>query len=748
MITYVRDLYGYEREVTAVFTQKEWSRIGHVAKHSHVSESKEKVTRGQLQSMAASLWGKGTLDHEAMSSVGVELLFALVKQRTFEEEGWSWWGLCYKTTHDLICCGAARERPTRLRWIGEGVVPTQGVDEADGEVPESGDPTTRPVNGMGMPATDLQPADDILPSGQEAVDADDATLRAESKNGLIEREGQVFVGVVGGMAAQGAPASVVGVITSPTAVAPCLYARCEANAKLAVQKRIREMVQKPNLTCADKKQLKATATAVVDVVFTKDAITTWAAEHPFESLRSKKWSAERFELSMEEALADPFPVFAPAVLVKVENTLAGKAPRALIDDKAYGQIMALASISCFEKVGMGYFRDENIKSRSKEVALDEVAKRLSHPGKLLHHQADVMEGDGRAYDAKCSKKLRDLIENLMIARISSVLEDISYVPSQWLAAHIKINRAATLRLKGRRGPRATGPDGTKGGNFVEVIDGIRRSGHRGTSCLNWVMNKICWAYVVFGKNATEAVLDAGKDHCYVDRWGEARRYVAVFEGDDSILAVSPRFSRAQHVEIPQIWTRLGFDMKIFVRNEGVRGAATFVGNVFATSMTGLRPMCAPDIPRVFRSGCSKSAEVVEAWGRKDESTVRRVAAAAAVARARGFARFVPTLARKFLDYADELAGDQDFALDRETQMQIAGAPTELTYQEIADETRQVMGSVEDEAAYLLAIEKEYSRDELATFLATPWHAEGLADWKSFRESLPAAWRPVEDAPLA
>jgi hypothetical protein len=594
--------------------------------------------------------------------------------------------------------------------------------------------------------------DGLLPDGG-TQDADGADCQV-SREGRLLSNNTRYAAVIGENVDKNAPIKVEGVLVCPTSVEPNLYSRSESNALKAIEERVIKKVIKHSVTKDDKKVFERMVNFFVDKdgIFREDAVKEWAGHYPFDSLRSKKWTKERFEVSFEDALANPEPYFSPQILVKVENTKEAKAPRALIDDRACGQIYALATISCFETLLFAAYKYESIKGVGKNQALHTISSRLAHVGLRKEHEADVFEGDGSAWDTTCSLMIRDAFENVVLDKISQVLDKIGYVPTQFLKSHGDVNRARKLKLVGKRGLRASAQDGTLGGTFKVCIDSIRRSGHRGTSCLNWFVNKCCWTYALYGRSAP-AALDLAKGNmprALTDRWGKTRRTMAAFEGDDSILATSPRLTDSEVAECEATWKRLGFDMKIFIRNRGGKGSATFVGCEMAVDAFGLQDMFAPEIPRFFRGGASVSKEAVEAWKRGDDDTVSSVAAMSLLGKAAAFARSVPTLAIKMIEMAEATMPTSKFCddIDHETSMMVYGACVEdirdivpVSFQDILANVYMQLGSIDDEKRYLSAIGRMYDDEEHTRFLARDWSVDTLRDWAGLREALPQSWRP-------
>ena len=98
--------------------------------------------------------------------------------------------------------------------------------------------------------------------------------------------------------------------------------------------------------------------------------------------------------------------------------------------------------------------------------------------------------------------------------------------------------------------------------FVE-LKAIRRSGHRGTSCLNWWVNFVLWSASV--SSNPWVLLYEKQDHCK-DINGKSIWIRLVLEGDDSLARICPAPSTPEEdtrtAYFLAFWKRQGFDMKI------------------------------------------------------------------------------------------------------------------------------------------------------------------------------------------
>lgn len=605
----------------------------------------------------------------------------------------------------------------------------------------------RPVDAMGMPAANMTPEESARPD--HAIyghDENDAVIRMCRFGRILDR-GQ-YIEVVGGSVDPRAPVCIEGAVLAPTWREPNCYSRNEGNVLLGIRERIEKRDRPCDLTRRDRDILTRCWQSLqdrygdggaVDVCaasrcFTARRIEEWAASHNWESIKSRKWSNALFVQAFEQAVGVAYPRFFHETMCKVENTGEAKAPRPLIADGLLGQMYALASIACLEDLMFDMFECESIKHRDKEHALMHAAARLGHVGARPEHEAGVGDADGSCWDARCSAKLRKAAgENQHIDHISYHLVRLGWVPWSWCAAHTKSNHAARLNLHVKRPPKYPACLADVNKSLKKTVAGIRRSGHRGTSCLNFLLNKTLNAFVLFGEWAHLAMTP--RTTAIPDRWGNMRRYAAVFEGDDSIFATSPKLSLEQKRDVADAWARTGHEIKLNWRNENC-GPAVFVGNVFTTTPFGLGKQFAPEIARALGNGASLSAETKEACRAGNVSRLRELAASIALARAYAFGPTLPTLAGKYLAFAEDCGIG---LVGREEKMQIQGHDGPLPA-DFVDRIRGRMGTPWEEKQYLAAIGKLPTPAEWCTFVAHNWTFQSLRCFQMHRMAIPACWR--------
>jgi hypothetical protein len=275
------------------------------------------------------------------------------------------------------------------------------------------------------------------------------------------------------------------------------------------------------------------------------------------------------------------------------------------------------------------------------------------------------------------------------------------------------------------------------GSMSVTIDAIRRSGHRGTSCLNWWMNFTLWVCSVFEQ--PERFLDpsvrTGKDLTGQSRW-----WNGCFEGDDSLCTMKPPMVQGDRLSgiFLDFWRDAGFNMKIVFCTT----RATFVGWHIGCTDGELNDHRCPELPRALaNSGVSVSSEGVEAGREGKLSTVKVLAAASALARASDFSGILPSVSAKYLAFAEDCT-TSNFE-DREMSMRSFG---EAGFK--ADDVRERIRSrnlevtPDQELETLAALGCPATHDEILTFTEYVWSLEPatLVEYGSFRESLPPSWR--------
>lgn len=532
------------------------------------------------------------------------------------------------------------------------------------------------------------------------------------------------VGIIGQQfdtTAERVAAPLVGAQVLPASKPPLVYASTDPNVASAIDERLTRKANPCKWTKADFKKVMDFSRKAVNEVFTKQRVNQWIIKNlDMSAIKSGKWSEERLRKSLDNLWQIPDPEFQFTTACKAEVMPDGKAPRFLIADGDAGQLMALLAISCFESILFEEYEEHSIKHEGKRQAVQNVAGRMKAPGTA---PACMIEGDGSAWDATCNTDVRES-ENFVIAHITKVLHDNGVVPNAWLDAHVKANSKKSLKLMFR-------------GKFNYVtkhlIPAIRRSGHRGTSCLNWWTNFMMWSCSVY-RDPGQFLKSSRRNG--IDVTGKMRWMFGAYEGDDSLVCTSPRLEEdaADTRQIKDFWVRAGFNMK-FVHQEK---RATFVGYHVQVENGRATGLVCPELPRAFTKSASCSADAKIALRAGSSGMLKKTAAALAVGKAADFAGILPTVSQKYLDYAESLTSDNFH--DRE--MSIRAGMEGKSKQDIVSYIKELNGAVDPhiEKGRLFAMQYTCTDEELLLFTTYAWDIATVDDYAGFAGSLPAAWR--------
>jgi hypothetical protein len=442
-------------------------------------------------------------------------------------------------------------------------------------------------------------------------------------------------------------------------------------------------------------------------------------------IRSKKWSEERLRKAVEVLYATSEPRYQYAASVKAEQMPEGKAPRMLIADGDAGQVMALIVISCFESLMYEAYEQLSIKHASRRSAMKRVLNQLRQDVKC-----SFIEGDGSAWDTTCGHKVRSMVENPILKRILEVAREQAVVPEQWLEAHDVSTSKKHLKLKLTEKGMKT---------VYEVVDSIRRSGHRGTSCLNWWVNNVLWMCAL-SSNTEKAICPSATN--FLDFWGQTITIRRGFEGDDSGLTISPPISDEndpRFVYALEFWRRAGFNMKIFLRSTGCgSGVGLFVGTEVVLDEFGPTGEYAPEIPRTFQKAgisCSSTAKRLVKGGATGDGELDNLRSCLALAKAYDFAGIVPSISRKY-----SLCAQNITEMDHELRMRTGEDSVEGILDLIQNANAVV--SPEEENALLVKLGRDITQVERDAFEAYCWDCDMKAttSYGEFSNSLPAKWR--------
>lgn len=794
------------------FTELELNNLVATGRQNLACGAKETILRGGLEQTSSRLWKTGSLNDQACRALGPELVLRWL--RAGNVPVWSQdyvylLGSSVTWTLDHIAnrYGVGLERPSKLRlcfllgptmiaslyliWRNAmyddalrttlhyvGVTPAlvgskneEGGDGGEALCPDHKDGDKKEsVTVSADPTVNTKAESRITPQtaamASRPQEAEAAVTVVEHgryrKADVAGVQVHVVVGQDFDKTTQKTRYPDIGVITAPCADLPNVYTNCAANVRSAIDERYTKKAKPCTVTAADKKKIGGMVKAAIGKrgPFNKEKVSAWFAAHfTVVDERSKKWSEERASQVFSALLAQVDPDFKLKTSVKAEHMPEGKAPRFLIADGDAGQVMALMTVKCMEELLFERFEEHSIKHVNKREAVKRLIGHMKVPGAARKLGACFVEGDGSAWDTTCNATIRGLIENPILRHIASCLSEHYIQPQSWEEAHCKLNEKAKLKLFFSKFEET----------FRVTIDAIRRSGHRGTSVLNWWINFVMWMCSVFAE--PERFLDP-ETRWGVDVGGVNRWLYGAWEGDDSGVSTAPKLcevseedkklfragqltsaelgtkysvpssSIATSIAALEFWNRGGFNMKwVFPKRRG-----TMVGVHMAMKETGtghtsvVEPEGAfcPELPRALKGGTSCSVAMLKAVHENDIATVRTISSAAALARAADFAGILPTVSRKYMAYADTL--DKTDFVDREMSMRVAGddgMTAEAVRAEIAVQNSSV--TVQDEEDTLRALVYDATVQELEAFCNFPWDFATLDQHDQFADSLPATW---------
>jgi len=785
--THIAEICGYNRDghvlrkTTIRLTEKEIPRMLHIFTHGVRNKTKLESIHSNLEQAAESLWPTGSLEHVAMRFLAVPLLVRVFTgHKEFTPEMYIPGSKLQGTTSK---CGAAaivafvvavairhlrrqhmaaalavaaaaaacftpvgkkHWRTQLVRYDGQPsgaanhtAVPAEPIDGKNANSNSAdGDNTSK------EPVTILEPAPAETPKLTDPEELprelafkhggntpEDADIIASEQHRVVDKDG---IKMIVGQDFDGMDPDrkqIVGVLTAPTPKMPNVYNNSSKNAKAAKRERLDKKARPYEKVDADVKKInKLIGNACGNngnrSVFSEKRIKRWAEEFlHLDQIKSGKWSNKRCEDALNNLHKQAYPQMNLKCAVKLEPMAEGKAPRLLIADGDDGQLMALVVIKCFEELLFEWFEDKSIKHTGKRDAIARTIRNLTKSG------ARLVEGDGSAWDTTCNASIRALVENTVLRHIAQVLIPYGVVPEQWHEEHLKCNEKKSLKLFF---------DG-KMDKMRMTIDAIRRSGHRGTSCLNWWMNFVNWACSIFKE--PEKFLDPTARKA-TDETGRERWWNGVFEGDDSLCALSPPMLEgdAMHKYFIGWWTRQGFNMNIVCATR----RATFCGYHIACVEGEPTGLACPELPRaIVGAGVSCSSTIIQAAKDGNIDLVKDIAAAGAIARAADFAGILPTVSRKFHQYAMEVKRSRE-VVDREMSMRVMGEEGHnFTEIEQSIEARNLAVTPTEEVANLAALSYDATSEELDTFMLQSWTFEGIGAFDEHRTSLPDSWRPSQ-----
>lgn len=799
-------------QTTLRLTELEFNNLVATARTNIATAAKENVLRGSLEHSASRLWKTGSLEDMSCRALAPELTLRWLRAGYVTAWGEDYLYLLASMSTwvlDYVALKLGAQIGNRVRAVYL-LGPTVGVsvyliwrqvftehkcrttvrylcDAPTVNSRKGGDKEGQEKKGPEGGGGDGKPPD--VPSADPAVsetaerraltqETADLAVRAEEQENLVTQEAHgryrmkriedenicVVIGQDFDKSKEKDRCPDVGVVTMPCADLPNVYTNCAANVKAAIGERYHKKAKPCKLTADDKRKIgKLVKTAIGHKgMFSTERVRTWFERHfDLADMRSKKWSEARFAQAFESLLRQVDPEFQLKTSVKAEHMAEGKAPRFLIADGDAGQVMALAAVKCMEELLFDTMESHSIKHAHKAAAMKRILEKMVPPKKAEKLGCTFVEGDGSAWDTTCNATVRGCIENPVLEHISRILSETYIQPESWAEAHNKVNGKKELKLFFKKFYETV----------RESIGAIRRSGHRGTSVLNWWVNFCMWVCSLF--ESPEDFLNPevrwSKDVAGVERW-----YYGAYEGDDSGVSTCPKLCHVSEDDVkklaggevtlaelsdkyvvPQLsiqasisalafWDRAGFNMKWeFAKQRG-----TIVGmhvgllqhglSTSKTSATYPNGIFCPELPRALKGATSCSPAMLEAVRKDDLKTIKTIASATALARAADFAGIIPTVSRKYLAYADML-DSTDFQ-DREMSIRTSGEDglsAAVVRSMIQAKNNSV--TVQEETAVLDALCYSATAEELESFARYPWFLSTVTQHDEFAHSLPRTW---------
>lgn len=724
----------YERIVTTkvTFTEAEFNKMHHLVRHGLAKGAKMSDLLCTLEYAGIGLWPTGSVDHVAMRHFGPAAMMRYVSQAGKHNAASTSTTRCFSAMAGNVVLPppklsrvvrkekAAVKKTESIKEVPPPTKSDDGGSDADLPSPE------------GPPAAVGPPDGGHIPNRSGGFNATaTATLNQVDVSG-------VTMDLPGGIGVKGAEwhtgvnadaPQVRGLLIGPVKEEPLVYAATPENVEGAIGERIGKKQRAYLGTKADKEKIgQVTREAIGNDkkrgIFSKERIKKWAEENgDLKVLKSSKWGDARFMNSVDNLLGKPDPKFEHAAGIKAEGMPKGKAPRLIIADGDAGQLMALLAVACFEHLLFEHQEARSIKHATKKTAMKRIIKMLTK------RKAGLVEGDGSAWDTTCGDEVR-ASENTILTHIIGVLADYGISCDQWDQAHLKACSAKEIKLLFKT---KDGPEGKKRISFY--IDAIRRSGHRGTSCLNWWANFVNWICSIFKE--PKYFLDPDRREG-TDVTGKKRWWSGGFEGDDSLCSLYPKMEKGDELskKFLEWWERQGFNMKIVF----CKSRATFVGWHIGCDAGTPNGYAAPELARALgAAGLSTSPTIIQAAKDGDTKVVKEITAASYIARAHDFAGLYPSVSNKFLDYAKSLGANVEN--DREMSMRCKGHADEKASTLISEiEQENVQVTPDEEMMNLQKLGAAATIDEIDKFMAYHWVPSEAREYASYRDSLPPTWR--------
>jgi len=538
-------------------------------------------------------------------------------------------------------------------------------------------------------------------------------------NNIIDGEFPAVVGVVDDPKEV---RNVVGAIVAPMSEKPVVPQKSASNVVKGVTERITKVKPEYKPSASLKKRIWHAVNGMKYYVFNRKAIDDWLMTvGAHDDLKSRKWSMERFERAVEQLWKEYKPRYMPEVSVKHEAMDPSKPPRILIADGDRGQVLGLAVMACLEHCIKRKFPQRTTKGRDRFTAMPEVLKGL----RCTQH-SQFIEGDGKAWDSRCSRDLRNAIENPLIRHVIEYLTKVGFIPPEWADAVKEVITKKKLKLPFRGGATQC--------SIWVIIDSIRRSGDRGTSILNWIINAVMWAAVLYESPGELFMQDSRRRG--TDVWGNVRWTAFALEGDDSGLNTSPPLTDEQIKNVTDDWNSVGHQMKLKFGEE----VGEFVGVKLAIDQFGPTGKWMPDIARCFtRGGCSTSGFAAHGARTGDVKKLAQASISYCLSRAHNYSGLSPTISQAFLDRAS--------ALSVKHQVEVKLFDDDLLRKHAEDGPDNIVGIIKarnagynilDEMDDLKATGFGCTNEEITQFMSMDWERCTREPGAS-REYLPRSW---------
>lgn len=450
---------------------------------------------------------------------------------------------------------------------------------------------------------------------------------------------------------------IVGAKILPTLMDKKYYSSIRKNVQTGIDERIVNKKVPMTISASDEAEIRKMVWACHTSAFGEHKIRHVAGSVLFGDLKSKKWSLQRVEAGIRFLHERYSPEMTFSVSVKLEPMPNDKPPRVLIADGDAGQIKSWLCIGILERLLFYHFADNSIKSGSKSEAMNKHEKDMRIPKTSV----SVLENDGSAWDACCRKRLRELVEVPIIEAIIKVLDKIMIPENEWSHQRLVADKKKFLKL--RFDPKIDYCHPTEQYTPEEIecaamnkpiffkIEAIRRSGDRGTSCLNFLINMVCWSWVLCGGSC--ALMVKGRTQKIPLYNGRQSTVKIKCEGDDSHVLTTYKFSKQELEDMELRWTRLGHRPKLYLRPPG--SVTEFTGYHFLVDDHGVVPGSGcPDIVRTMAaSSVTIAKDAVKGVKEEDEKLIAPIACASLLCTAAAFAERMPSLAGFYLRVSRE-----------------------------------------------------------------------------------------------